>query len=42
MQLLVGKCLKLERDDIAEDTVGWEDLVRHVVNCRICELAKAL
>jgi hypothetical protein len=25
-----------------EDTADWEDLVRAVVNCRVCELATAL
>jgi hypothetical protein len=26
----------------SEDTADWEDLVRAVVNCRVCELALAL
>jgi hypothetical protein len=25
-----------------KDTAGWEDLVRAVVNCRVCELALAV
>jgi hypothetical protein len=46
-----GKNMSLEAEDIVEirhqattgeDTADWEDLVRAVVNCRVCELAIAL
>jgi hypothetical protein len=46
-----GKNMSTEAEDIVvichwamtgEDTADWEDLVRAVVNCRVCELVIAL
>jgi hypothetical protein len=46
-----GKNVSTETEDIGgihnqattgEDTADWDDLVRAVVNCRVCELAIAL
>jgi hypothetical protein len=38
----VGKSVSLEAEGTGEDTADWEDSVRAVVNCRVCELATAL
>jgi hypothetical protein len=32
----------IRHQETGEDTADWEDLVRAVVNCRLCELAIAL
>jgi hypothetical protein len=46
-----GKNVSTEAEDIAgirhqatigDDTADWEELVRAVVNCRVCELTIAL
>jgi hypothetical protein len=46
-----GKNLSTEAEDTVgicrlattgEDTANWDDLVRAVVNCSVCELATAL
>jgi hypothetical protein len=36
------KLRKLRQATTSEDTADWEDLLRAVVNCRVCELVKVL
>jgi hypothetical protein len=49
--LPAGKNVSTEADNFAgvchqatagEDTAGWEELVRALVNCKVCEFAIAL